>query len=548
MAAITSHFPLINSLRKAVGLLDPTHAALKADVLCQCDLISHTTLRITVFGPFNYGKSTLLNALLGEKTLPIDLVPTTGAAITVTHGPALVSRITLTDGTVLEEPGTDLLQRYAILDEQRQMQAHVAAVAVTCPHPFLQPGVELVDLPGTDDQEAQNERVYAKLMETDVVVQLLDGRKLMTLAEREHLRDWLMDRGITTVLFVVNFLNLMEPEERKQVMYRLRLLAQDFRTTLPDGVSNLYAVDALPALRARLKGDMAAATQAGLPALESALHRLVQVRLPELAVHRIPRLLPLVSQVHQALQQQLQSLNAAPHPDARRVAIQQRAQQLIQKGFQQSVIDLQDWLSLENLLHQYEYDFAASLQAGTAPLWLEERLQPVWKQKKRAVADWVYQACDFFEQPRPVDLWVGWQRPDETVQPTADPSEPETSQGDGMASVAIATGLGWVLAGPMGAAVLGGTSHLLNRAGRTKKASEPEPSVSPQASREAAREYLAHFSKTALDALASYQQRAQPVMQMAITKPVSVDQQAGQRTLLENILIELQQLQEEFNY
>ncbi|EAM52207.1 hypothetical protein CwatDRAFT_5335 [Crocosphaera watsonii WH 8501] len=36
--------------------------------------------------PFNYGKSTLLNALLGEKTLPIDLIPTTGAAIYVKYG------------------------------------------------------------------------------------------------------------------------------------------------------------------------------------------------------------------------------------------------------------------------------------------------------------------------------------------------------------------------------------------------------------------------------------------------------------------------------
>ena len=265
---------LINTLQRAVGLLDVSHARLKAEVLSQCDRIAQPTLRITVFGPFNYGKSTLLNALLGEKTLPIDLVPTTGAAITVSHGATLTSRISLADGTTVEEPGTDLLKRYAILDEQRRMRQDVTAVEVCCPHPFLQSGVELVDLPGTDDRDAQNELVHTKLLEADAVIQLLDGRKLMTLAEREHLRDWLLDRGITTVIFVVNFLNLMEPEDRKQVLYRLRFLAQDFRATLPDGVSNLYAVDALPALRARLKGNMAAATQAGLPALESALQNI----------------------------------------------------------------------------------------------------------------------------------------------------------------------------------------------------------------------------------------------------------------------------------
>ena len=544
MDAVTAHFPIINTLRKAVGLLNPKHAALKADVLCQCDRISHPTLRITVFGPFNYGKSTLLNALLGEKTLPIDLVPTTGAAIKVTYGAELTSCITLTNGQVLKEPGTELLQRYATLDKQRRMRQEVAAVAVECPHPFLQAGVELVDLPGTDDREAQNELVYAKLLETDVVIQLLDGRKLMTLTEREHLRDWLLERGITTVLFVVNFLNLMEPEERKQIMYRLRFLAQDFRSTLPDGVSNLYAVDALPALRARLKGDMAAATQAGLPALESALHTLAQVCSPQLAVHRIPRLLPLVSQLKEALQQQLQGLETMPQPDNRQAAIKQRAQELIQKGFQQSVTDLQDWLRLKNLLDHYQHSFAMALQEGTAPLWLQETFQPVWKQKKRTVTEWVYKACDFFEQPRPVDLWVGLQPPDETEQAKAEPNEPQERERDGIAPVAIATGFGWVLGGPMGAAVLGGATHLINQSGR-KPSAQSEPTVSYDLSRETARTYLAHFSETALAAVDKYQTTTKPILYQPIAAPISQHQQTGQRTLLENTLAELQQLQDE---
>ena len=124
---------LVDTLRKAVGLLDASHAGLKAMVLRQCDRIAQPTLRITVFGPFNYGKSTLLNALLGEKTLPIDLVPTTGAVITVSYGATLASRIFLADGTTLEAPGTDLLKRYAILDDQRHMRQDITAVAVQCP-------------------------------------------------------------------------------------------------------------------------------------------------------------------------------------------------------------------------------------------------------------------------------------------------------------------------------------------------------------------------------------------------------------------------------
>ncbi|MEM9905898.1 MAG: dynamin family protein [Cyanobacteria bacterium P01_D01_bin.44] len=544
---------LISILQKAAGLMNAQeNAALKDDVFHLCDSITHPTLRITVFGPFNYGKSTLLNALLGEKTLPIDLVPTTGAAITVKYGPSLHAQITLADGTVIEEPGTELLKRYAILDEQRHMREDVIAVEVHCPHPFLQTGVELVDLPGTDDREAQDDLVQAKLLEADLVIQLLDARKLMTLAEREHLRDWLLDRGITTVLFVVNFLNLMEPEDRKQVAYRLRFLAESFRTNLPDGISNLYTVDALPALRARLKGDLSAATQAGLPALESALQTIVQTHHPQLAAQRLPRLMPLATQVQQALQTQLQTFKTAPPAqDSRRVEIQQKAQKLIQQGFQTSVADLRRWLTPQNLIQQYQGSLSNAIQANEAPQWLEQTLQPDWKQKQRSVVDWVYKACDFFDCPRPVDLWVALEQPSgesktsARAQAHSDEGETKRSSKDGLGPTAIATGLGWVLGGPMGAAVLGSTSYLVNQAGgkRSRKAPQSDPPQPEQTSLTIAQAYLSRFSEAALAALDQYETAANKVIQKPIeaseAKPPA--QQTAQLALLRNSLTELTQ-------
>ena len=229
------------------------------------------------------------------------------------------------------------------------------------------------------------------------------------------------------------------------------------------------------------------------------------------------------------------------------------AQTLLQKGFQKSVDELQDWLRLGNLLNQYQTGFATAIQAGTAAQWLEESVQPVWKQKKRTVAEWVYKACDFFEQPRPVDLWVGWQPPVEGA--TAEDTGESAGNGDSeksrlgktkeIAPVAIATGLGWVLGGPMGAAVLAGTSHLINQSGRKSKPSPSEPAISPEVCRDAARTYLAHFSETALEALNAYKITANKVLHTPIVVPPSKEQQHGQRALLENILAELRQLQTE---
>ena len=123
----------------------------------------------------------------------------------------------------------------------------------------------------------------------------------MTLGERENLRDWLLDRGIKTVIFVANFLNLLEPDEQKQVQNRLLFVAESFRAELPPGFSNLYRVDALPALRARLKGDVAAANSSGLAAFETALQNIVGILQPDRGSVRLPRVQAIASQIQLSL-------------------------------------------------------------------------------------------------------------------------------------------------------------------------------------------------------------------------------------------------------
>ncbi len=59
----------------------------------------------------------------------------------------------LVDGTEIYRSGTDILQQFAILDGNRQMRKDVVSVEVFCPHPFLETGVEFVDLPGTNDEK-----------------------------------------------------------------------------------------------------------------------------------------------------------------------------------------------------------------------------------------------------------------------------------------------------------------------------------------------------------------------------------------------------------
>lgn len=532
----------------AVGVLELQDTdELRREVMTVADKVQQTTLRIAIFGPFNYGKSTLLNALLGEKALPIDLIPTTGAAIQVGYGPQLQTRIRLTSHQEIVEAGTDILKQYAILDDHRRMREDVVSVEVRCPHPFLQTGVELLDLPGTNDREAQDALAKEQLLTADLVIQMLDGRKLMALGEREHLRDWLLDRGIESVIFVVNFLNLLDPDDQKQVMNRMRFVAESFRSQLPPGISNLYRVDALPALRARLKGDMAAAQTTGLPMLETALHSIVQTYQTDGIPQQPQRAITLAKQLQLALSEKIAFVQSQVQTDRQdraqqRLEIKERAQQLILKGFRESVADTQNWLDLPTLLGNHETGARIALQQDRFPAWLSETLKPTWLKHQREVVGWVHKACEFFNQPRPAELWFAFPS-GPAAQSQSEPSIP--SKEEEIAPVVIATGLGWLMGGPLGAAIFGGTGYVVNKLENiaVSKADIPQFEKNEESYRQAAQYYLAQFRAAALTALQDYERTAERIILTPIgtesAEPKSYQNQ-HQLTLLQNTLTSLE--------
>ncbi|HEY9596628.1 MAG TPA: dynamin family protein [Cyanophyceae cyanobacterium] len=518
---------LVSNLRSAIGVLElDKNSPLYRDTISLCNYLEDPIFRIAVFAPFNYGKSTLLNSILGNRTLPIDLIPTTGAAIHVRYGYELHTRITLANGIEISDRGTDILKKFAILDDQRRMREDVASVHVYCPHTFLQTGVELLDLPGTNDQDAQDALVRDQLLTADLIIQVLDARKLMTLGERENLRDWLLDRGITTVVFVANFLNLLDPDDQKQVYNRLLFVAESFRAELPNNVSNLYRVDALPALRARLKGDTSAAQSTGLSMFESALQTIVAVQQEKLDI-RFPRVEAIASQIQTTLQSKIQvistELETAETKRQVKLEIKQKAQKLIQKGFSASVSDFQSWLYLPKLIDRYQSDVASALQQGTFSTWERGTFKDTMQNYQQSIIKWVHQACEFFDQNRPDDLSIPFPNKPEVILPEPPKQSLISKQSDDVAPVALATGLGWLLGGPVGAAVVGGASYLFSKSQGSKEPEHLQSSTSyleqvSQAYTQAAKDYLTRFSEQAFSTLRDYEGIAEKIINTRVTE------------------------------
>ncbi|BAY25876.1 dynamin family protein [Calothrix sp. NIES-2100] len=538
-----SYQDLVKALKSASTLLNlERKSQLSQDINTISHYLANPNFQIAVFGPFNHGKSTLLNAILGNRTLPIDLIPTTGAAITVKYGTDLRTRILLRDGTEIYRSGTEILQQYAILDGNRQMRQDVTSVEVFCPHPFLERGIELLDLPGTNDREEQDNLVRDRLLSTDLVVQLLDARKLMTLGERENLRDWLLDRGIKTVIFVANFINLLEPEEQQQVQNRLLFVAESFRAELPPGFSNLYRVDALPALRARLKGDVAAATSSGLATFEAALQNIVSILQQNRGDVRLPRVQAIASQIQFNLKSKidplLSEINSFDGKETAKIEVKQKAANLIQQGLSKSIAELRTWLDLSNLLKKYQTNATVAIAEDKFKTWQIDTLKKDLTELQLNIMKWLYQAYEFFKEARPEDLYIPLPRePQITLPPKPGNSNDLSEPG----AIAVGGGIGWLLGGPVGAAVVGSISYLLNKniqESDDKSAKESYHQQVAQLCIAATEDYFSQLSNQGLSILAEFEHKAKKVIHFSGSQePLEI---ANKRK-------DLQQLQNSFN-
>lgn len=544
---------LVTSLKSALGLLDfESNTTLRQETLTLCDYLADPVFRIAVFGPFNHGKSTLLNALLGSRTLPIDLIPTTGAAIAIRYGTEISTRISLSNGQEISEPGTDILKQYAILDDQRRMRGDVTGVYVTYPHPFLQTGVELLDLPGTNDREAQEMLVRDRLLTSDLIIQVLDARKLMTLGEREQLRDWLLDREIKSIVFVVNFLNLLEPDEQKEVFQRLRFVAESFRADLPSGISNLYRVDALPALRARLKGDTAAAQVSGLATFESALQAITSAKQERVQI-RLPRIMAIASQIQQQLQHKIETFNAeitaTKEKQQAKIAIKQKAETLIRRGFQASVSEFESWLYLPKLLERYQSELSMALRQGQFEAWQTQRLQSAIAQHQKFLNSWIDKACEFFQKPHPGALNFTYPSAPQVALPESVKTAQSKDDSELM-PVALSTGIGWILGGPVGAAVVGGATYILSQVSGTQPQKPTDSLLQAQvlqAYHEAAEDYLTHLNIESLATLRNFEQKLESIIcyksedEPLSSTPANYQIQLA-KTLVDSISLEIDKL------
>jgi GTPase Era involved in 16S rRNA processing len=299
-----------NTLKTACQFLDPQeHQQLIKDVELVCEQLVDPNFRVAVLAPFNFGKSTLINALLGQNIMPVKMIRTTGIAIRIKYGKTLTTIITLKSGEIIRSNDTEILKEFAVLNKKGQRREDVDSVEVLCPHFLLKNGVELLDLPGTNDREAQDILVRDQLLQVDLVIQILNARQPFTQGEQDTLNQWLIERGIKTVIFVLNRMNQIENKKDKSEIYDdVVSTIKFFKPDLPEGLKKLYCVDALPALEAKQNKKKWNVFKSGIIDFEVSLLTIISLYKKRTSQTRLLRVITMASKVKSILHKQAKDL------------------------------------------------------------------------------------------------------------------------------------------------------------------------------------------------------------------------------------------------
>jgi len=102
---------------------------------------------VACVGQFKRGKSTLINALVGEAVLPAGVAPVTSVVTVVRYGPELHARVRLADHA-WQPIALGALVAYVSEEQNPDNRKQVEAVEVFLPAPLLETGLCLVDTPG----------------------------------------------------------------------------------------------------------------------------------------------------------------------------------------------------------------------------------------------------------------------------------------------------------------------------------------------------------------------------------------------------------------
>ncbi len=269
---LTGHASRLQAIATELGLSDLAETIIEDTER----RLSDSRIRAVVLGEIKQGKSTLINAVLGEDILPTGVTPTTGATVVITEGDSPGPYLRRDDDSRVSL-SADRFNRLArgpltkdakpVADDEGTLEYEVSAGV-------LPAALELVDTPGMNDIAKFRASVSrGEMPRADILILALDATQLLNRTEMAFLRDavaavgGLADSG-ATLLLAINRIDLIAERERPRLIEYIEdelsslsgddgkkvyeLFLTDARTACRDPKSETPGVEGVSKLRARL--------------------------------------------------------------------------------------------------------------------------------------------------------------------------------------------------------------------------------------------------------------------------------------------------------
>jgi tetratricopeptide (TPR) repeat protein/GTPase SAR1 family protein len=174
-------------------------------------------LLVTVMGEFNSGKSTFVNAFLGEEVAPMGITPTTATINVLKYGAERGGRVVYRDDTTRDVPWDDVPALLRGLDEAEARRIRV--VEVLYPLETLQ-RVNVVDTPGLNSILPEHEETAREFIaQADAILWLFSCGQAGKASEREALERIRAEKK--KALGVVNKIDRTDEDGLKEILAHL---------------------------------------------------------------------------------------------------------------------------------------------------------------------------------------------------------------------------------------------------------------------------------------------------------------------------------------
>jgi ribosome biogenesis GTPase A len=175
---------------------------------------------LVVVGEFNHGKTTFVNALLGQAVLPVGVTPTTAVIHHIVHADEPRARVVLESGEEQELPFSEV--RAFAAGGGRPTEA-VRHLEVGYPAELLRERIVLVDTPGVNDLSlTRAEITYGYIPRSDAVLFVLDAGQPVKESERQFLEHQIIAKSRDKIVFVVAKRDIWSESEKEEALTYVR--------------------------------------------------------------------------------------------------------------------------------------------------------------------------------------------------------------------------------------------------------------------------------------------------------------------------------------